>query len=612
MLLTDRAEVHRALQDAERVYADVECLVDMTREAAPDASIRTFSPAVSAPKAYDVLPADHIRKAEAAGAELGERIREKYWNSAPDLATALVNESYDRLHRLLYKAICLEEDDFTRKTVLLQPGDPDDPVFNDTFASPLERIFENSPNVRVARLSRSLLPDAVDPRPPNPRLLTRLAFSSIQSILFRLIEEFWQRSSVRGPRGMIAILRDNELVKETGFWLALRGFGVARIVIPTPVLEPTEPERPMPVDLEELGRFAEEQFRLCFEKIMHPLACDVLAQLYSQDCKAITRSYSQMTRAWSKALNGPGQKLPAAVLTNIVGGVELAALHHVLRPSNVPLCLFQHGVTMEYHNTHELYGAAHETAFSDLAVLFNAKGVAVAERSSFKQGAAIAVGLPHEYTTQARRRTKPNQSPIWYISTALYLGNRGALFEGVHDGMKCAFETMLIKDIFGELPHGVVYKPYPGRRFLDQLPEEDAVNAADNVIYMRERIDMRYLFDRARILVTARSFSTPSWCIMSGRPVVYIDSPGQASLTQEAREAFTAGVFFFNAEEPHFTRDLRVFLSQSIENIEQQYRAKAAARETLIDTYITNNSDCRAGRRAARAIMDRIRRNKSV
>ena len=199
MLLTSRKDVQLALESAKRVYADAKCLVDVVREAVPGAMIRTYPPAVSALKACDILSEDHIRQTETANANLGERIRKKYWNAMPDLSTALVNESYDRLHRLLYKAICLEDSDYSEKTVLLQPNDPHDPVFNDTFASPLERIFESCQNIKVVRLDRSLLPATTDPRPPNPQILTRVAFPSTQSIIFRLLQMFWERSGVRPP-----------------------------------------------------------------------------------------------------------------------------------------------------------------------------------------------------------------------------------------------------------------------------------------------------------------------------------------------------------------------------------------------------------------------------
>lgn len=594
------------LSDAQRIYADAGILADAAIRGAPDATVRSFSPGVDAEKAYDVIPNGSLALLERTATKLADTMAASIWERNPDLASALARESYDHFHRLLYKAACLEDTDFTDRVVILQPVDPSDGAFNDTFASPLERLLGDRPNVTVIHVDRSLLPVVEDPRPPAPTLRERISFASAEAMLYRLFVKFWSRVDWTGPRGVIYTFRDNELLKEAGYALGVRGFAIKALQAPDVAIGGVEKDEPDPVDISSIAADAAAACRTAFEGMLHPGAVDAMARSFERDVRKDISDYCGEYRAWRRRV--AELPVPRAVLTNIVKGTTLAAMHGALSSRGVPLCLFQHGVTMEYHRTHLQYTATHETALSDLALLYNDKAVEVAASSPYAQGEAFSAGLPSDYAASARDRSGMKSAPpVWYIGTALYLGNRGSLFEGVHDGRKSAFETGLVEQVLARLPHKVAYKPYPGRRFLDPLPEEIAVERAANIEAIRQRIDMRYLFRRARILVCARSFSTPSWCIMSGRPVIHIDIPEQSQLTDEARAAFEDGVFLFDAGHPDFYQDLRDFLSQPIEAIERAYEEKAAARARLVKRFICAAQNG-AGRRAARRIVEMIER----
>ena len=584
-----------AVRTARRVYVDAECLVQRIEALDVDCEILTFSPGVGAKKAYDHLTPDRIRSLEIAASQVANDLRDAFWEEDPDLATALARECNNSLHRLLYKAACLEEP--LLETVLLQPWDSSDPVFNDTFASPLETLFEGDTSLRTMRIDRAELPSVDDPRPPIPKLSTRLMFGNPLAKLYRLIQKFWMASSLPGLRGRILTIRDNELLKEAGYWLSLRGYAVV------PLSSPPQPEIEGK-NMEVVARIAAELPVMCaraFDGLLLDRLVPAVTAAFEKFLVHTVSDYESEKHRWLAAFDATPNSVrhTRAVLTNTIGGASLAALHHVLRGKGIPLLVFQHGVTMEYHATHHLYGSQHETACAELAVLFNQRGAMTAERSIYRQGSGIAVGLPRDYGKIRRRRRTGGAPPIWYISTALYMGNRGVLFEGVSDGDKSDFESGIVRNVLAQLPHKVAFKAYPGRRFLDPLPEEIAVDRSENVELIRDRVDMRYLFDAAQILVTARSFSTPSWCIMSGLPVVHIDIPNQSPLTPEAREAFAAGVLFFDAGEPDFHSRIRALLSKPIEEIEALYAEKEKAREALIKEYISEYGTTGAGYRAA-------------
>ena len=585
------------------VYVDSAQALARARDRGLDASIpvRTFSPALAAlePAAMTAdaaLDSNAIRALEDATLSLSEALRSALWSDDPDMATVAGRVCYAPMHVLILKAACMRMDDFSRPVAVIQTrsGNPD---LDETFVSPVPELLAVNPALQVVTVDSAELDLPSDPRPPTPGLCRRLAFAGHQALLYRLAERLFSRSGLRSPRGTVLIMRENELVKETAAALMRRGFSVCRLPMPN------APEI----------RLAEEQESKLTD-VVRSFSADRLAPLmvaparYAVEKLVLRRLVSDITRYrsalpdWKRRIDEMKRLRPRAVLTNFLGAPEVAALHHVLRERHIPLVTFQHGVTMEIHARQALYAAIHETCCADLAILFNQEGVGVAESSTFAQGPAVAVGLPADYVRGVDLRSRRDSPPIWYIGTALYIGNRGLLFEGAPDHEKAAFETRIVEDVLGRLPHRVLYKPYPGNRFLDETPEIAAARRTANITLMEERIDLRYLIGSARILVVSRSYSTPSWCLMSGRPVVYVDIPDQAPLRDEARAAFAEGTFLYDAGAEDFHESLRTFLSQPIAEIERRYRDKEPARRRLIARFVSAHGACGAGTRAARAI----------
>jgi hypothetical protein len=323
--------------------------------------------------------------------------------------------------------------------------------------------------------------------------------------------------------------------------------------------------------------------------------------MFSRALAEQTARYRASLPAWRCCLDGLVRLRPRAVLTNILIGPSAVGLHKVLRERGLPLAVFQHGVTMEIGESSMNLHLVHENVAADLAIVFNKEARRVSQANPFRSCEALSVGLPRDYRRARISRSHPSSPPVWYISTALYLGHRGQLFQGITDGDKADHEIALIERVLDRLPHRVLYKPYPAFRYLDPDPVIEAARAAPNISVYEERADLRYLIQRARLLICSRSYSTPSWCLMSGRPVVHIDIPDQ--LTSEARSAFEAGLFLFDAGSADFHDRLRVFLSQPIELIERLYAAKQAARTRLIERFFaTGGIGTGAGWRAAAAI----------
>lgn len=508
------------------------------------------------------------------------------------------------------KAAVLSEADFSRPLVVVELSSRD-PDLDRMIRSPLGRLVADNPNLWVLSVPIESLPREDDPRAPSPSFRQRLAFSGVETIAYRLIERFSTRFRLAGLRGRALVLRENELCKETAWGLIREGF--LPVTAPIPAIadasadaSASEPDQALRAKVETLvDRHLGPHMRA-------GTAVGALARVFSEDLHRRFIRYETGETRWREQLDGLLRPGRTAVLTNWLNQPEALSLKRVLDEARVPMIFFQHGVTNEINSRMRRYTAQYGTSLCDLELAFNDRAARISSGDhAFRRGRALATGFPADYYRAVRSKrhgaaAASGEPPIWYVCTAFYVANHGQL-EGVNDSDKCRHERAIVTEVLDRCRHRVVFKPYPGRRFEDPDPVEVAAEQSTNIEIHRTRLDLRYVVNRARVLVTARSFSTPSWCLATGLPMIHIDIPDQDPLDKDARASFAEGVFLFDASSPDFHESLRAFLDQPLEEIERLWEEKAPARQRLMREFMSSHEGA-AGRRGARAVIDEIRR----
>ena len=596
-----------ALSSAEVVYVDSRAALECARNKGlnPQAELRSFSPALLRESGQGLEQADaaltprRIAELEDAQIRLSRGFREIFPEDE-DLALIAARAALLQLHPLVAKAECLREEDFEKRMGIIRVTSRDLRL-NEELDTPLVALLATNCPPAVFDVPIEEIHDAADPRPPAPDFWRRLSFSTLSTVLYRLLEKAVSALNLRGPRGTVLILRENENLKETAFRMACRGY--------FPRLMPLR--RVQNAAALAAGDYAalEAKLRGAIERefgpFFSPRKITAVSQVFTNIIAGQWARYRDSLPVWRQTLDGLAAHRPKAVFTNHLNDPELVGLHRVLRERDLPLISFQHGVTIEFNPRMRCYDALFDSAASDIEVMFNETGVAVSQAGAYCRGKSIAAGMPADYRRKGKIRGIGKPPPVWYISTALYLSNDGSLCEGVNDTDKADFELRIINEVLARQHHRVLYKPYPGRRYLDPDPVIAAASDAPNIMAFQRWIDLRYMIGSARLLITSRSFSTPSWCLMSGLPLIFIDIPEQTPLTPEARDAFAAGVFLIDAGAPDFHEKLRAFLDRPITEIECEWEAKAPAREELMRCFISSHEGA-AGRRAAAAIAAEI------
>lgn len=595
---------------AQVVYVDSRVALDRAYQAglSRDAEVRSTAPGLLVGTDIDARQADahlaskDIWALDAAFTALHRDCKGAFGDA--DIELIIARYATLELQNLSSKAALLEEEDFSRPVTVIDLTS-EDPDLDRMIRTPFGHLLASNPDLTVLTVPIESLPRRDDPRPPSPSFRQRLSFSGFSTIAYRLLERLSTCFRLAGPRGRIIILRENELCKETAFAMMLRGY--MPVTVPVSI---TTPDTSFTLDPAHADTCRQLVHQHLGPLIRAKSAIDPLADKMIADVSLRIHRYRESFPVWKRRLQGLVRPGRTATLTNWLNDPEALALKQVLHDQGVPMVFFQHGVTNEINWRMRQYEAQFGTSVCDLEMAFNDQAVVHSMNNRFRRGRAFATGFPGDYYRGMRRTTSVASEgpPIWYVCTAIYVANHGQL-EGVTDWEKYRHESDIVTEVLAKCDHRVIFKPYPGRRFEDPDPIETAVENSPNIDMHRSRIDLRYVVGKARVLISSRSFSTPSWCLATGLPMVHIDIPDQDPLDEEARKAFEEGVFLFDSSDADFHAKLLAFLNQPIEEIERQWAAKAEARKQLMQRFMSS-AESGAGARAAREIIREIKQRR--
>ncbi|MGE4220034.1 MAG: hypothetical protein AB7G39_11350 [Alphaproteobacteria bacterium] len=146
-------------------------------------------------------------------------------------------------------------------------------------------------------------------------------------------------------------------------------------------------------------------------------------------------------------------------------------------------------------------------------------------------------------------------------------------------------QTRLTREVYRDLPHRVLYKEYPTKRFPYHPPIADWTDGTErpgNIGYLGDS-DFRYMRAAADIIVTNVPTSTLGWCLGTGVPLVYMDSREIKPLIDEAmRRAFRDALFVVDIDDPNWPQHLRMLVDRPLDAIRTDWQRKKLARDALL------------------------------
>jgi len=569
-----------------------------------DVLVRTSSPAVLRDPSINVqslesdLNANDYDRLQAAFKQLAQSVFEDLTCSDASPLAIVAARAIVRSTNAAIKAMCVRETDLAAgiSVIRVETGHQD---FDNARNPPWEELLANC-DVSIDTIPLKLDEDwdfSVDRS--HPGFLGRLQHTGWPRLGFRLLERFWKCIPMDSPLGTVLVLRENPLVREAAYFLALKGFSLRSL--PAPELDKA------PANLPEQAKVIARIEGLvcnCVERLLaNRSLSNALANFIVHRVAEAVREFVTSRKHWSQIFTGTTRLHSTVVLSNAPYRPSDVALFRVCRDLEIPFASFQHGVSKEIDTNHDSIDCLTEIASSDIFFSYNPSRSETSEKLPFATGYAVTVGLPYEYWRSGRYRPRDvSAPPIYYVSTMLFAENVN-IARHASDATLADTEIYIIEKVLCHLPHRVCFKPYPEHRYLDPDPVLAAVRDYENIVVHTRGLDLAYLLPDPRVVVTARATSTLGWCLAANKPVVHINVPGQSSLREGAHEAFAQALFLFDEDDPEFHTKLRHFLSQPIEQIELSWKKKEAARQKAFEQYIGAMGPG-AGRRAATHLLD--------
>ena len=510
-----------------------------------------------------------------------------------------VTDAVYRFQKIIYKAACLDESDFTDPRLFIYVDGETGPSGN-IMNSPWDQLL--SPNPLFSMVNYTLKND-------NWNQLTthgisywnRYKIAGFETIVYRLAKKIMKRLPSWLFTKELIVPNENELNIEIASSLALHGVRITELeldesfsIVKNKIIEgniPTLYEVVQPIMYERI------------EEWVTPSAVKITMSLFNSHLQEQLKKFKLLVDKLENNIV-KSHKIKQSVLMNAPGNIRGFALSYVCRKNGIPIMSSQHGVTVEISKRHSMIRYEHDNSVADVMFSYNRKIIQVEKNTHFNHAKHYSVGMPLRLMRMKYANTTDRLAlPIVFISTNLY--HMGFSLSANTDYRKARYEQKLITEVLSKLPHKVRYKTYPedNRRYADVDPVLDDVKRAENMELFSNKIDMRYLLYKYKIFITTGATSTLGWPIMSDKPVVFINQKYRYPLTSEAYDSFSKGIFVFNDSDQDFHRKLRSFLSQPIDKIERLWDEKKEARKNMVRNYFSTYKDGGAGKRAAKIIL---------
>ncbi len=518
-------------------------------------------------------------------------------NVERDLAL-VISQSVFNFQGMLYKAACLEEDDFFKHRLFIYVEGEVGPMGN-IMNSPWDKLLVSNPLFSMVNYKL---------RNDEWKVLTtqgisnwqRFKIAGYETLIYRLAVKLMRKLPSRLFTRELLIPNESEKHIEIAASLVQYGVKITEINIESiSKVEGIASNAGISLIYETVAPIMRKRV----EEWVAPSAVEVTMSLFKSHLENQLKQFELLVDSWSKVII-KSDRVKQSVLVNAPGSIKNRALSYVCRKNNIPIMSSPHGITIEISRAHSnMLHVLLSSSIADMMFMNNYKAVDVAQNSYFNNAKHYVVGMPLRLIRMKyAQKTDKLAPPIVYVSTNLY--HMGFSASEKTDYSSAKSEQKIITDVLSKLPHKVCYKTYPedNRRYADVDPVLRDVKSTNNIVLFSDKVDMRYLVSKYSIFVTTCATSTLGWVVMSGKPVVFIDQKNNNPMTDDAHVSLSKGIFVFDDDMHNFHKNLRNFLSKPISEIDRLWSEKKKYREKMIKNYFSTYEGG-AGKRAVKIIL---------
>ena len=155
---------------------------------------------------------------------------------------------------------------------------------------------------------------------------------------------------------------------------------------------------------------------------------------------------------------------------------------------------------------------------------------------------------------------------------------------------KIKFEEKLIKEVFSQVNHKILFKEYPGGKTSNIKNNyiKDLITPHKNITYFNEWLNAENIYDKVSIIITSLPTSGLAGAIKTNKPLIFIDIKKMMPLRKDLVKVFEKKFFYLNFDENTFEK-LKELLSNTLIEIEAKWESKKTLDETDFEHLHINN-----------------------
>ena len=428
-------------------------------------------------------------------------------------------------------------------------------------------------------------------------------------------------------RPVALIESENELLRETMGWLALRFVALQKIPS-RKNFRFTKMHNEISESTQDIHQGANIIHRNISPIIQHGLKN--LCWFTPEQINAIT---SYIVWRYAGALSNFGLQMKSycdcvdfeaislshktVVLSNSTIGPEAKWLHDHLKKFGTPIFGFEHGVTtgLSKHSNSKL--SFSEMTNCDVGFVYSDSSAKNFKSNSNTKAKIYTTGAPtatrkinfqslQKYLTRFALKIPLLSPTVMHVDTVAFLGNMRAGPYTYTESEIVNFHRRLTSEAYHELKNWtVLFKEYPTQRFQYSPGIKEYAGTVKNMKCMSQE-DFRYMRTAADVLVTTMPSSTLGWCVGTNIPLIWLESPITPILNDEALVDFKNSFFVIDMNENDWPLQLKTLLNWGLLDIRKKWMEKSKARARTIEKYIFG-PDISSGKACADTIMTKLK-----
>jgi len=312
--------------------------------------------------------------------KLTEDIFDKVMNIAGiERELALVaSSSIYQFQKVIYKAACLNKNDFTDSRLFIYVDGKTGPAGN-IMNSPWDKLLSSNPlflvtNYTLKNDKWSMLTTH------GVSYWRRYKIAGYETIIYRLAIKLMKRLPDWLFSKKLFVPNENELNIEISSSLALHGVKITELSLDKPLsnIKNTVFDE----NIAALYKVVVPIMQKRVEQWVVPSAVETTMALFNSHLEEQLNKFKLLVNGWDRVI-ARSDKIRQSVLVNAPGNIRGFSLSYVCKKNGIPLISSQHGVTVEISKRHSMVRYEHDNSVADAMFSYNSKIIEVEKSTRF-------------------------------------------------------------------------------------------------------------------------------------------------------------------------------------------------------------------------------------